>query len=437
MTLCVVRIRQLTRKVSATRTTLISTLRIPGAQGKRILTWHEVEQITDKFRALNPYDQGVVPDLLNLTDDNYVCACSHELKIEHDESGACKVRGCKCKTKRKVQRQLWGLAIAAKRYALFEKVFDKRGKLADIRIVNPKAHRIGFLYPPKNNPKDWKRDAPLWVYEMWDYIVRGFLGLSRKQPAWASLPQMMRFSVSTWNVLKMLGMWECARPHNFMFMVMTSDKYSFDFDVDNKPDKTPMVIVPFSSKQSEWSMLVGLDIHNRDRHGKFRQYRMDDPDFHPLTYAHMMQEYIRHPEAKSLDPDGRPCTAETRGLLQRAHITAGTIRYIDKETSSMWAHSDDLSVVTDIDEVGFRVIEYGKNRKVQLPDSLKREIREAKLQRELRRRKIGQHTIENALQSHIRMSTYRKILAAIEEYRNTGPTRWPKQPLLARMTQGQ
>jgi hypothetical protein len=116
----------------------------------------------------------------------------------------------------------------------------------------------------------------------------------------------------------------------------------------------------------------------------------------------MIEECIRHPEVKSLGPDGTTCMAETRGLLQRAHITAGRIRFIDKETSSMWAQGDDLSVVTDNDETGFRVIEYGKSRKIVLPDSLKREIKEAKL-RELRRRGIGQHTIEKALHAHVRV----------------------------------
>jgi len=94
---------------------------------------------------------------------------------------------------------------------------------------------------------------------------------------------------------------------------------------------------------------------------------MDDPNFHPLTYAHMVEQYIRHPEAKSLGPDGNPCTAETRGLLQRAHVTAGRICYIDKETFSMWAQGDDLSVVTDSDETGFRVVEYGKAGKMCSP----------------------------------------------------------------------
>ena len=105
------------------------------------------------------------------------------------------------------------------------------------------------------------------------------------------------------------------------YMVMTSETFSFDFDFDNKPSKKPMVIVPFSSKPDEWSKLEGIDIHNRNRRGRrgeWRRYRLDDPNFHPFTYGHMIEEYIRYPEAKSLGPGGKTCTTETRGLLQRA-----------------------------------------------------------------------------------------------------------------------
>ncbi len=394
-----------------------NSLNIAGAEDKRILSFHEADQLTAKFQQLNPYNKDDVKDLLNLTDENYVCECSHEIKTEHDETGACEVTNCECKSPKKSRRQLWGIAIAAKRYSLFVKELDEKGNLINIKIVNPKAHGVGFLYPPKDNLKNWRKDAPLWIFEMWDYIIRGFVGLPRKLPTWAALPQMMRFSVSTWNVLKMLGMWKCARPHNFMFIVMTSKKFSFDFDFDNKADKKPLIIVPFSSKQCDWSNLVGIDIHNKDRRGEFRRYRMNDPNFHPLTYGHMIEEYIWHPEAKSLGPDGNPCASETRGLLQRAHITAGRIRYIDKETSSMWSEGDDLSVIPDEDQIGFRVVEYGKNRKVELPDLLKHEIRNIGL-RELRRRGIGQHTIEKAFNSQVRASTLKKILNAIEAYKN-------------------
>jgi hypothetical protein len=83
----------------------------------------------------------------------------------------------------------------------------------------------------------------------------------------------------------------------------------------------------------------------------------------------------------------------------------------------MWSEGDDLSVISDEDEIGFRVIEYGRSRKVVLPDSLKREIQEAKLQRELRRRGVGQHTLEKALHGHVHLNSYRKILSAIAEYK--------------------
>ena len=117
---------------------------IPGAEGKRILAWGEVDRIIEKFQVLNPYDLDAVPDLLNLTDDNYACKCSHALKSEHDEAGVCMIPGCDCKARRKVRRQLWGLGVAAKRYVLFEKVMDKDERVTDVKIVNPKAHGIGL-----------------------------------------------------------------------------------------------------------------------------------------------------------------------------------------------------------------------------------------------------------------------------------------------------
>lgn len=82
----------------------------------------------------------------------------------------------------------------------------------------------------------------------------------------------------------------------------------------------------------------------------------------------------------------------------------------------MLAQGADLSVVTDNDETGFRVIEYGRKRKVTLPDTVKREIRVTG-RRDLRRKGIGQHTIEKALHGHARVSSYGKIAAAIESKR--------------------
>lgn len=56
--------------------------------------------------------------------------------------------------------------------------FTRKSGRDNIRIVDPKAHGVGFLYPPKDSPKDWDKDTPQRIYEMWDYIVRGALNLS-------------------------------------------------------------------------------------------------------------------------------------------------------------------------------------------------------------------------------------------------------------------
>jgi len=313
-------------------------LSIPGAKQERILTWNQVEDIIAKFQRLSPYNRDVVKDLLNLTDDNYVAPDA----------------------KTKVQRQLWGLGVASKRYTLFEKSFDQKDNLIDIKIVNPKAHGIGFLYPPKDSPKDWNEDAPLWAYEMWDHIVRGALKLRRTKPDWIHYPQMMRFGITTWNVLHMLGDWESARPYNFLFLVMTkSDCFDQILYSGRKPDKKPLLVTRFSSKQQEWPHLKCIDVHSRKR--KEYRMRMDGEalggEFVPKTFAQLLYEYVQHPEAKSLGPDGQPCKSQTRGLLQRAHIVAGELVYVGKETDRKWEEGEDISVVA------FRPVQY-RMRKV-------------------------------------------------------------------------
>jgi predicted oxidoreductase len=85
-------------------------LDIPGSKGLRVLTWNEKRDIAERFSSLNPYDRKAVKgSILNLVDANFV-----------DSDSA------------KLQRQLYGYSIAAKRYALYE----KKGE-SDIIVVDP------------------------------------------------------------------------------------------------------------------------------------------------------------------------------------------------------------------------------------------------------------------------------------------------------------
>ena len=48
---------------------------------------------------------------------------------------------------------------------------------------------------------------------------------------------------------------------------------------------------------------------------------------------------------KSLAPDGTPCTGTTRGLLQRARITAGKLVPVGKETDRRWEQGEDPGMI--------------------------------------------------------------------------------------------
>jgi len=289
----------------------------------------ETQKIANRFASLNPYERRAVKgSILNLVDANYV---------DSDPT--------------KLQRQLYGYSIAAKRYGLYE----KNGK-SSITIIDPKAHGIGFLYSPQDSPKNWDKDVPRWIHELWDYIVRGALKLRRRTPSWLDRPQMMRLTITTYNVLEMLGEWEIARPYNFLLLPMVDPVYGLAFH--RQSNEKVLLVCAFSSKQEEWFDLKCVNVHD----GK--KYRMLDCKktsgnipynvVFPSQFAHLLVQYQQHPEAKSLAPDGTACAADTQGLLQRAHVVAGEIRYVGKETDRKWEEGDDPSVLE------FRATEYGR-----------------------------------------------------------------------------
>ncbi len=319
-------------------------LNIPGSEGLRVLTWTEVREITNRFSSLNPYDQHAVRgSILNLVDANFV---------DCDPA--------------KPPRQLYGYSIAAKRYALYEKT-----EKSNITIVDPKAHGIGYLYAPKDSPKNWEKDVPLWIHELWEYIVRGALKLPRKVPSWLDVPQMMRLTITTYNVLEMLGEWEIARPYNFLLLPMVDPVYGYAFH--RRANEKVLLVCSFSSKQDEWFSLECVNVHNGK---KYRMLNCNKPSGNipyevvfPSQFAHLVLQYQQHPEAKSLAPDGGSCRSETHGLLRRSHVLAAEIRYVGKETDRKWEEADQISVLE------FAATEYGRKGKVVASEEIKAAIK--------------------------------------------------------------
>jgi hypothetical protein len=380
-------------------------LRIPGGERVRILSWKEVQNIVDKFAVLNPYDRKVVTgSILNCVDANYV---------DSDP--------------KKPRRQLYGYSIAAKRYSLYE----RRGS-TNIKIIDPKAHGVGFLYPPKDSPKDWEEDVPQWTYEMWDYIVRGALKLRRKAPPWLDIPQMMRLAITTYNVLEMLDGWASARPYNFLLLPMIDPQFGYAFD--RKANEKVLLVAPFSSKQWRWFDMECVNIHTGKKYRMVACTKEKNPPYNvvfPSQFARLLIEYQEHPEAKSLAPDGTPCGAGTCGLLQRAHVIAGELRYIGKETDHKWEAGDEISVLE------FKTTEYGRHKKVVPDASTADEIRKIGIRKTMDLTNMSQHTIEKLLRSEaVRRSTRDHVLKAIQVYKSKMDSMQSSRPIWNRGADG-
>jgi hypothetical protein len=65
----------------------------------------------------------------------------------------------------------------------------------------------------------------------------------------------------------------------------------------------------------------------------------------PDTLRIVLQQYLNKVEAKSLAPDGSPCSAKTSGLLRRIHVVATDVVPVCKETDRRWEEGADISLI--------------------------------------------------------------------------------------------
>jgi len=325
------------------------THRLPdGTEAVKGLSWIEVQTIANQFKVLDPYDSATVPELLKIE------------KVNFDSAGH--------------RRHLSGFSISAKRYVLYMQTDE------DLTIVDPKAHGLGYLYPPieRKNGKD-----PEWTFEAWMWLLRRELGLQRRAPIWLDLPAMMRIVLSTPHVLARLNY--LTRPFNFLFCPLIDPVAGYPANVDPK-SFTP--ITPFTRNRESWSGAQCTNVHDGKVYRLALQQSPKLDSLIPQTFGYILRLYLRHPESKSLAPDGTPCEAMTRGLLKRGSIIAGQLRYVGKETDRRWTEGEDLSLLT------FKAIEYVASGKVAAGPTLRDEIAKRGVRELMRLTGLSQHTIE-------------------------------------------
>jgi hypothetical protein len=338
----------------------------------KALSWKELDQIAGSFKALNPFNEELVKDILKIEDVNFVDS-----------------------NPRKPRRQLFGYAISAKRYALYTRTAN------DICVVKASAHGLGYLYPPKEG-FDEGASAPQWVTEAWDWLLRLELSLPCSQPSWIDLPAMMRVVLTSPNVLRDRRP-EWLLPFNFFFLPVLSELTSYPAGFEPSNFK---FIVPFSSDRRKWRTLSGINLCDGQKYEMEMFPSKKQDKVIPETFQTILRLYFCRPESKSLAPDGSRCASDTHGLLKRASIVAGEIIPVGKETDRRWEQGEDLSLMD------FAVQEYRPSGDMAVANAALRDQLTAWGTRgAMRRTGLHQHTIEGIRAGRaVRRSTLKRIL---------------------------
>lgn len=286
-----------------------------GAEGIKALTWKQVRQIIGKFEALNPYDQNVISgSILKLEDDN-----------RDPKTGK--------------QRQLWCLAISAKRYALFRRGRNGKPVLLREGANNKKdrwsRHGLGHLL----NPTDLDASDRNWTASVWDLIVRKCCGLKTKGPKFAHLPAVGRTTVSSPFLMKSFESLNAGKPYPeqikpFNFL-LTTHLIPFGHPEGADPESFHLV-TPYDSDSRKWLDNEWIDQHTGKRFRiTTRGYCGSRQTARVKTYDDVVTEYEFHPESKCADASGDPCQRQTVGLLRRRHIRIDQIKCIGKESNNL------------------------------------------------------------------------------------------------------
>ncbi len=272
-----------------------------GSDAIKALPWAETREIVDRFKTLNPYNKKIIPgSILNIEDINY------------DSTGK--------------QRQIYGYGISAKRYSVH--ILDR----SRAKIIKASEHGLGLYYRPKAG-RDAECDAPVWIKEGWQWILDPALGLPSHEPDWFQVPVMRRIAITTPSVMAKLRRLnrDLARPYNFALSPV----------IVNLSDSPVTLLGAFEKDGARWGEMPYINIHD----GEMHTLQRPTLPILPQTFDMVFAQYIRHPEYKSLAPDGNPCKADTRGLLKRYPVTASEFHLIGKETERGWEQAEDISTL--------------------------------------------------------------------------------------------
>ena len=288
-----------------------------GSHAIKALSWAQVRNISKRFESLNPYDRKAVPGSI--------------LKIEEDNFDP----------NTKKQRQIWCVAISAKRYALFLKdKFNKPSLLRKGEGGNSKdnhwsEHGLGHLL----NPADLENEDREWIAQLWQIILCRCLNIPAERFAFEKLPAIGRMAITSPRMLEpFVGLnkgkpyRDQIKPFNFLLTCYVS---LLGHPIGTDPEKFHLV-AGYELSPKKWLQMGWIDQYS----GKAFKITTEKnyssrATARVKTYGDILVEYENHPESKCADEQGNVCDRQSRGLLFRRHVRIGEIIYIGKESNRL------------------------------------------------------------------------------------------------------
>ena len=245
---------------------------------------------------------------------------------------------------------LYFLGISAKRYVLFN--IGPDGKPI---VRKASAHGLGHLEQPYGAQEAPKGiPAPVvklsdigvarWQYDLWYRIAEAALAGKLHELRFDDLPGFNRPAMASYTATTghMAGWFEAynkgkpyreqVRPFGFFISpLVASDGYPVGVD-----QTSFNLVAPFNHDQRQWGKLRYLNLH--DPSGLLYAISTSVCGAGVVrvkSYAEVALDYLFHPEAKSLGPDGEPCGPETVGELYPRHVEASRVEPIGKEANRL------------------------------------------------------------------------------------------------------
>ena len=188
---------------------------------------------------------------------------------------------------------------------------------------------------------------------------------------------MRRIAITTPNVMAALRRLnrDQARPYNFALSPVIVNL-----------SQTPVTLLGrFEKNSARWRVMPYINIHD----GKTHTLKPPTIPVIAQTFETVFSQYVRHPEYKSVAPDGAPCKGDSQGLLSRYPVTANEFHLIGKETERGWEQAEDISTLLP------SLIRYQQNDGVA-GERLRQRLRQIPLAVLERETGLSRHTIVRA-----------------------------------------